>query len=210
MVLPFSKVNFAGQISDREDTEELRIQRKENVTIFIIALSLVFVFLLYLYFRPKRKNLNEWANFATIAGNCATAGALLWAAYTFYESSRIQRELKSTDLYQEHLKLTAENPLLFNRTFSRQNEIERKEQEGSISLDELKEMEKDKTSYQWYVAHALYSFEMILETTPEDEEWKHVAKDFIQSQRNYIGSDQFPCNFQTPPNYVVAFIPASR
>lgn len=47
--------------------------------------------------------------------------------------------------------------------------------------------------YQWYVGHALYSFESILEILPYDDGWQDTFKGFITEHKEYIGSNNFPC-----------------
>jgi hypothetical protein len=124
--------------------------------------------------------LGNWAHVATIIAGLATAIALPWAAYTFDESSRLQRELTAANLYQEHMKISVERPELANRRLM----------QGS-------QEEKDNERYMWYVGHALYSFETILEALPGDAAWEATAQAFIEDHRNYIGDSNFACKRYT-------------
>jgi type II secretory pathway pseudopilin PulG len=130
------------------------------------------------------EKLQIWANVATIIAGFATAISLPWAAYTFFESSRLQRELTAINLYREHLQMSVEKPELANRKLA--------PEEGSA-----KEIKKDQEMYLWYVGHGLYSLETVVEASPDDEEWKAVAQDFIKTHEEYIGNGNFPCNAYT-------------
>lgn len=155
-----------------------------TLVVFIIIMVGVLVSALLIRRCVPKDKLQMWANVATIVAGFATAISLPWAAYTFFESSRLQRELTATNLYREHLQMSVEKPELANRQLA--------PEEGSV-----KEIKKDQEMYLWYVGHGLYSLETVVEASPNDEEWKVVAQDFIKTHEKYIGSDDFPCNAYT-------------
>ncbi len=131
---------------------------------------------------PEGK-LGAWANVASIVGGIATAISLLWASYTFFESARFQRELSAYSIYQEHMKISMEKPYFANA------ELTPKPPNENSSKEDKEKYE----AYQWYVGHALYSFESILAALPNDAEWEKTFAAFIKDHKEYIGSD-FPCD----------------
>jgi hypothetical protein len=129
------------------------------------------------------KRLGAWANVTSIVGGIATAISLLWAAYTYYASANLQRELSAYSAYQDHMKISIEKPEFANA------QLAPKPPKEDSSDEEKKKYEQ----YQWYVGHALYSFESILEALPDDKGWQDTFKGFIEDHKEYIGSNNFPC-----------------
>lgn len=154
-----------------------------TTTIIITIVALVTVVFGVLVKVLLKSKLEDWARVGTIIAGLATAVALPWAAYTFDQSARLQRELAAASLYQEHMKLSMEKPELANAKLA-----PKQPNEDSPNTDREKYEE-----YQWYVGHALYSFESILEALPNDEGWKSTFKAFIEDHKEYIGSNDFPC-----------------
>jgi hypothetical protein len=72
--------------------------------VMIVVLSVAFGSAFLIKGFVPDTHLGAWANVATIVGGIATAISLLWAAYTYYDTVRLQRELADAALYQEHQK----------------------------------------------------------------------------------------------------------
>jgi hypothetical protein len=114
----------------------------------------------------------------------ATAFSLLWAAYTYYASENLQRELSAYSAYQDHMKTSMDHPEWAVGEFAPKPPAQ----------DSAVEDKKKYEQYQWYVGHALYSFESILQALPNDEDWKKTFRGFIDDHKEYIGSEHFPCD----------------
>lgn len=160
------------------------------------------------------KNLDKWAKVSGIAGGLVAALSLLFTAYTFHttsekqkktaedtsavqkelaqENSRIQRVLAAAGIYQEHMKMSIAHPGLADGRIAPKN--------PGIdfcpkTMEDVQRM-NDYEKYRWYVGHALYSFETILEVE-DDPEWGSVAEAFIRDHHTYIETygppEGFPC-----------------
>jgi hypothetical protein len=153
--------------------------------LLIILLAFVAVgviaYLLKQYFHDKPQELQTWVHVASIAASLAGAVSLIWAAATFYESSRLQRELTAANIYREHLELSLSNPTLANLELT-----------GGM-LTDREHLEK----YEWYVGHALFSFETILEAKPKDQEWRDVGIELVRDHESYIKSGRLRCTHYT-------------
>jgi len=154
--------------------------------IMLIILAVIFISgVLIKRIIPENK-LDAWANVSSIVGGIATAISLLWAAYTFYEGAKIQKELAASSIYQEHMKLSIENPDFANGSLA--------PKPPGIGGSVADKMRYEK--YRWYIGHALYSFESIFDVMPGDENWDSTAVQFIKGHSEYI-RDSFPCNRYT-------------
>jgi hypothetical protein len=167
------------------------------VILIVLGVVVTAGFLLKI-FVPEEK-WGAFANLTSILSGIVTALSIFIAAFTYYDSAtlqktlandsaRLQKELAASSLYQEHMKISIEHPDLANA------ELAPKQPTGHGS--EKKKISTEKANYEkyrWYVGHALYSFESILEISPDDPAWKRTFEKFIQDHGEYIRSD-FPCN----------------
>jgi hypothetical protein len=135
------------------------------------------------------KDLDNWSKAFSITGAVVGALSLGFGAYTFYASSYAQKQLAASSIYQEHMKLSYENPDLANGEFAPSPP------QGPFPDKKTEEEEKNKfEKYQWYVGHALFSFEGIFDALPGDKGWESTAASFIKGHGRYIRSSAFPCD----------------
>jgi len=126
----------------------------------------------------------------SIVGGGVTAVSLLLTAYTYLDSASRQRELAAYSVYQKHQELS-----ISNTKFIGISELSLKEPPTKDSpIEERREYE----TYKWYVGHALFSFESILQVFPEDEGWKGTFRGFFCDHEKYLNSKEFdPIRFST-------------
>lgn len=148
--------------------------------VFIIAL--VFI-ALSIYRNFSLEDKDHLSKTISIVGGGVTAGSLLLTAYTYFDSASRQREISAYSIYQEHQKLSIANPKFLGPSELAQKEPPPKDS----SYEEKLEYEK----YQWYVGHALFSFESILQVFPDDQEWKRTFTGFICAHKKYLNSKEF-------------------
>lgn len=148
--------------------------------VFIIALVFIALFV-YRKFSLEEKD--HLAKTISIVGGGVTAVSLLLTAYTYYDSASRQRELSAYSIYQEHQKLSIANP-----KFLGSSELAQKEPPNPHSSDQEK---REYEGYQWYVGHALFSFESILQVFPDDQGWKRTFTGFICAHKKYLSSEEF-------------------
>jgi len=154
-----------------------------------IVVTIVFIVVLLAILVQKKASptyRNELENAITMAGGIIAAFSFLWAAYTYNESARLQKELSAYNIYNEHQKISIENP-----KFLGPSELAQMSPPMQNSSDELK---RDYEAYQWYVGHGLFSFESILAALPGDEGWERTFKGFMESHNKYLGSKEFDCD----------------
>jgi len=153
----------------------------------------------------------ELAKTISILGGLSTAITLFWAAYTFSANAELTRELAAAALYREHMTKSLENPKLAQAEIApkppnRNILITGDPSANSKYVDERADFEK----YQWYVGHALYSFETMLEIVDDDPGWTKTFMAFVCDHRAYISSGEFPRDHysQKLNELITATIPA--
>ena len=154
----------------------------------ILILAVVFTSAALIKRFVPEGRLGAWSDVTSIVGGIATAISLLWAAYTYYDGAQLQKELAASSIYQEHMKLSIENPEFAD------GKLAPKPPAVNGSMEDKKKYEQ----YRWYIGHALYSFESILDVLPKDKGWKLTAEKFIQDHSEYM-RDSFPCNRYSDP-----------
>jgi hypothetical protein len=149
------------------------------------------IFLVYQI--DKKGDLDRWKNITGILGTLVAAIALLWAAFTYFGNSRVQKTLSAANIYQEHMKMSIAHPGLADGRIAPKNPGE---DFCPSTVEDVQKM-NDYEKYRWFVGHALYSFETILEVE-DDPAWNSTVDAFIRDHHTYIGSYDdnhkgFPC-----------------
>ena len=135
----------------------------------------------------------ELAKTVSILGGLIAALSLFWAAYTFSADVQLQRELAAASLYREHMQTSLQNANLANAGIAptRPTKSNPANNDANAQLQYVKDIEQYE-KYQWYVGHALYSFETMIEIVDKDPGWTNTFKDFICAHEKYIRSGDFP------------------
>jgi heme/copper-type cytochrome/quinol oxidase subunit 2 len=152
--------------------------------IILIIILALFVFAFFVHKNVEDKD--GLSKTITIVGGVFAALSLFWAAFTYYDGALRQKELSAMGGYQEHMKMTIDplnSEFLIGGTYAEKNP-------ETISEGDIGYMR-----YEWYVGHALSSFEAILDVTSgRDEGWNRTFAGFIKGHKKYIESSKFPCN----------------
>lgn len=147
--------------------------------ILILVLISIFTYLVHNNVTDK----DEWSKTVTIVGAAVGALSLLWAAFTYYDSAHRAKELSAIGIYQEHVKTTIDPN---NRDFLLGGKF------AGMDPEAISEGDIEYERYEWYVGHALFSFEAILEVASEDYGWNKTITGFIRGHRKYMASGRFP------------------
>lgn len=162
------------------------------LTVVFLVLGLISAPFIYFYMPLEKKE--ELSKTISILGGLIAALSLFWAAYTYSDNTRrqreaavagerLQRELAASSLYREHMKISLENGDLLGSSEIARNGPPAKESpiENHVKFER----------YQWYVGHALLSFESIFEMFPNDPAWKDTFEGFVCDHKRYLSSTAF-------------------
>ena len=160
--------------------------------IVVLALIVAFALGVVIYFKLSSVKKDHLAKTVSILGGFTAAVSLFWAAYTFYASAELQRELAASALYREHMTKSLEHPELADGEIAPIAPDMILPETNDAGQSQTIEQKKAYEQYRWYVGHALYSFETMLEIVADDPAWEATFKDFIKDHGEYIRRD-FPC-----------------
>ncbi len=100
-------------------------------------------------------DVNLWVNWANISTSIVAVVAAIFAYKQWTSSKEEARRATAYSAYSQFLELCQQSP-----DFAYANE------------EKIKGNQKDYMKYRWFVAQMLFAFEQILDTLPNDNEWK--------------------------------------